>query len=541
MTEQASPPRLSAFFATREALGLRTFVTVSIMAVIAGATAVPSSDSRSMLTWLGAAVVAQVAAGAVIGLGWWMSGRSAAGRTQVILTLLVAYAARGVVLVAVTDSLGATDTTSPLVRITTSMINMTVWSLLAGAVWQARADYHRGLEAALQRVFDARAQADLGPKPSSDVERTQQRLLRVLDRYRPEDATTWARELQSVIESDLRPLSHRLARGPSAAQRQWVRLRQILWRAVRQPIPVIAIAVILSTFAIANAAVRYDGNSGIASALVYVVLLAGTVGLDRVIRDTTRSDTAAKVMVSVMMVIAVPLALLAVPDHLVALDNDVPSIAALGASAGILIVGFAVLQGSIDLNRATVGELNDEVDALDVVIEAQWRAQEFTQQQTARHLHNTVQSHLTAVRLEAGRSPTAIDHERIEAARRLVATSLAPPVGQPIEDLRRAIRSWSGLLEVELQIDPEIRAEDPRVGRLCSFAQEAIANAVRHGRANHVVVTVETTQGSLRCSVTDNGHWRTGSAPRLGLGLDQGLSIAVSTDSGCTRVVAELP
>ena len=57
--------------------------------------------------------------------------------------------------------------------------------------------------------------------------------------------------------------------------------------------------------------------------------------------------------------------------------------------------------------------------------------------------------------------------------------------------------------------------EDPNVAvQLYRIAQEAISNAVRHGRARHVAVTVAPDEGGLRLEVCDDGSgWPGGGAP----------------------------
>lgn len=541
MTDQQPSDRLRAFVATREALGLRTYLTVSVLAVSAGATTVPASDRGATLAWLGASLVAQIAAGIVLTVGWWSSHRARWTRSHVIVTLMLAYATRGAVMTVIATSLGQVDTTSPVMRVMASMVNMTVWCLLAGAAWQARADYYRGLERALARVSTLRRRTPSRSEPPPDVDRTRERLLEILDRSELEEPRVWARALQSAIESDLRPLSHRLARRPSTMRQQAVKVRQLLWRASRQPLPIPLIAVLLGLFAFTNSVIRYGVTPGIIGATAYAVLLVAVIVVDGVLRRGTRSALLANSVSVVLLVLVVPIVMFAIPDALVPQEDDAASLISLGIGAAVIIVSVVVLQSAVDLSRVTLGELTEQLDALDVAFEIEWRERMSSRQQWALQLHNDVQAQLTAVRLEASRTASAPDPAHIERARQLVSRGLVADRIDPVDDLRRAIRSWSGLITIDLEVTDDVVECGTDLAPLCSFAQEAISNAVRHGGASRVTVTLESPDGWPRCTVSDNGAGLSPVPSAVGLGMHQGLRIDVQTGPSGTTVTALLP
>ncbi len=58
---------------------------------------------------------------------------------------------------------------------------------------------------------------------------------------------------------------------------------------------------------------------------------------------------------------------------------------------------------------------------------------------------------------------------------------------------------------------------------LLKIAQEAISNAVQHGRANEVLVALEYRESSLSMSIRDNGHGFVPEAPGVSSGEHWGL------------------
>lgn len=136
-------------------------------------------------------------------------------------------------------------------------------------------------------------------------------------------------------------------------------------------------------------------------------------------------------------------------------------------------------------------------------------AQEEERRRIAQELHDGIGQELYGLRLcaQVGQPVEGQIVTLMEEVQRL-ATSLYPPVLEKL-GLVAALRShadrlWSGKVSVEV-------AEDvPRLSRAAEAAvfrmiQEAVGNALRHGKASHVVVTFQCKGEEVQVQVRDDG------------------------------------
>ena len=537
MIRRANGISLWQYIATREALSWRTYITVTPIALGAAAFAHPDADIEASLKWMLAAAIGQIAAGAFLSIGRKV-GSAASPRLAAICTLLIAYAVSGGIRAAIAGSFGLQDTTEFQFRVLAVAINMSVWSLIAGAVWQARKDYHRSLERALDQVSDLtdRASSDV-PEPR-EVDQTRRRITAILDRYGVDDALSWSRELKEAIENDLRPLSHRIARGSARGNGILRRLRQLLWRSIHEPVPIGVVVSLSAVLAVSNSFVRYSPTDAVTSVAIYMILLLSGLLIVQLFRRFIGSVVAANAVIFVIFVLAIPASLFLAPTHWLP-EPDPLQVALLFANANaIRIIALSIIKGAIVMARANVESIDEQLHCLDVVIEAGWRSSQRADRDLALYLHNTVQSQLTALQLEAELSDASLDSGRVDHARGLLGVKTLSSTANPLEELRNAMRSWAGLIDVEAKIDPSLVGDEMGLDRVCSFGQEAITNAVRHGEATSVSVVIDNHEGMPRCTVTDNGTWRDYSGSGPGLGLSQGLQVEVARCDGGTVITA---
>jgi signal transduction histidine kinase len=89
-----------------------------------------------------------------------------------------------------------------------------------------------------------------------------------------------------------------------------------------------------------------------------------------------------------------------------------------------------------------------------------------------------------------------------------------------------ALRDLCGRIEQTFKVRVTIRAREAGAAidgfsadHLYRIAQESITNAVKHGRANRILVTVETGPAQVLLSVSSNGARLNGSPYSDGLGI----------------------
>lgn len=149
----------------------------------------------------------------------------------------------------------------------------------------------------------------------------------------------------------------------------------------------------------------------------------------------------------------------------------------------------------------------------------------------------------------AGRQATHEVRATVELLRRHGEPTLSPAPG--IADIPALAKNTARLgVQVDHKIDVDRCDVDGLVGLTAyRIVQEALTNVVRHSGASHVWITLTCTDGTLTCSVTDDGFAK-GGPPVRGTGLTGMMERVVLVggtlrygprDGGGFEVVATLP
>src|SRR5664280_332758 len=167
---------------------------------------------------------------------------------------------------------------------------------------------------------------------------------------------------------------------------------------------------------------------------------------------------------------------------------------------------------------------------------------EAEQRRIGHDLHDSLGQHLTATAL-AGKvlakklankstvEPATADRvvamveEAIELTRNLART--LHPIELGTDGLVGALQNLAANLtktfnvSCRLQHSGAVVLNDPRAGiNLYRIAQEAASNAIRHGRAHNLVISLDATSKSLMLSITDDGTGLPADArTKIGMGL----------------------
>lgn len=157
--------------------------------------------------------------------------------------------------------------------------------------------------------------------------------------------------------------------------------------------------------------------------------------------------------------------------------------------------------------------LRHSIDESEVDEIARSRELARTSRSLAQYVHGTLQSRLLAAALaieHAERDGTSGSFDAaIEQA--VDALSLSNALAPPSRDLAPAVQEtvdlWSGFATFTITLDPFEPPLAPSVVEdICLVAEEGIANAMRHGRANAIGITViNHDETHVRVVVTDNG------------------------------------
>lgn len=176
----------------------------------------------------------------------------------------------------------------------------------------------------------------------------------------------------------------------------------------------------------------------------------------------------------------------------------------------VATMSFGVLRS---LRKEHLARFATEVDEERVVATAKSRKVADFARETSRVLHGAVQTRLTVCSLMIERARESNDEAALGLALMEAVAILQTPV-EPIAgqetingEVARKVSLWDGFCSISVVVDPHL-ADAPHaaardVGRL---VEEAISNAVRHGGASNISVSVSLDEGgAISVSVEDDG------------------------------------
>lgn len=375
------------------------------------------------------------------------------------------------------------------------------------------------------------------------------------------DAKALALELRDFSESTVRPISHRVVSSADALERREsvpsslpdeptprtsLSLAALL-RSATAVEPFQPTATILITAIITVPSALYLSHADRTFALLVVglglqwLILAGA---RRYLHPSMRRMmpmTRLLLVVVVYFAAAVVLAavmLLARPDispQLKTISFEWAIVASLiSASVGVIAAVGYRWRGVKSELIATIEATQWESGRLTADVESQSR-------ELASVLHGTVQGGVVAVavKLRQAAVSSAPVMPTLESATRIAETELAriiaatngvlemrPTSGDEPGSLRSGlesiVESWRGGIDVSISLDEEqarrIDAVTSRSIAVLGVVREAITNACRHGNAEHVYITFETSSHELTIVIADDGAGSS-VATRQGLGL----------------------
>lgn len=201
--------------------------------------------------------------------------------------------------------------------------------------------------------------------------------------------------------------------------------------------------------------------------------------------------------------------------------NALPWLVALNFGVFVPLVGLGAHIGRAQ--QDTLAQLRRSITETEIKHEALRREESRMRRDLAYALHGGLQADLTASAmrvqqaLDAGDTATA--RKTLDEARNLIQKGWhTSPVSTA--DLRStaqaAAESWGGIVDITLDISVK---REPSARTLCQVEEvllEGIGNAVRHGRAKCIAITIDMHGDGVHIAITDDGVGVTGSHVGLG-------------------------
>ena len=317
--------------------------------------------------------------------------------------------------------------------------------------------------------------------------------------------------LRTLAEETVRPLSTQLW---STAARQYPRIKwsRVLVNTIRhEPLRPVLLAVVHVLGTALQTINRFGTTSGLLMLAmtvltIFIVCLPANALMRRYPAWHGRIFVVAVVILEVQIV---PLVLWR--ESLVPGSGTV-AWAITQVAAGVLIIlltsGFGSWQQQ---RRATQRTYLQDLDQELVITLARSRAVAELARELSRTLHGTVQSKIVACAMVSEQAIESGNVEQLkdalEQAQRVLVSSREQekaPVGA-VAEVRRKVALWDELCAIDVQIDAGIddsTGSGERVGRV---VEEGLANAIRHGGATAISVTLKSVDGGICIVIDDDG------------------------------------
>jgi hypothetical protein len=379
-----------------------------------------------------------------------------------------------------------------------------------------------------------------------------------------EQAVGAVEQLQRTASEVVRPLSHELATSFASQEAPAPAIRPIRlgWRQVvgdasldRPLAPLITTLLIVGIFIPAAIAIPRARLAVILSLpILFLTLIAANALLRRLL---PRMNSLGRLVTVGSACLATALI---TGGFVRLLVGDWSSASAITTAAVfyvlIMSIGMALINGVLASRKALVADTalaNEEVRAQVLrTRQLQW----FHQRALARALHGPVQSAVTASALRLATelqngpiSADLVDSIRTDLVQVLDVLHAPQHDVAPFDDgIARIVMTWEGLCEVHIRVEDDVAGvifDDP-VTRACiiDILTDGVSNAVRHGKASSVTVSISNVAETVVIDVEDNGQVPL-IGPGRGLGsalLDECALTWSLTDTGSGHVLrAVLP
>jgi len=508
--------------------------------------------------------------------------RKLTGR-EFVLVFLLAGAMRGALLQFLLGELQLTVTDNYPYRIYSGITSIGLsawfWAVLFGVVAEWR---RQSAKLAAERIYLEKLQTEVDSQVSSatdiEIDAFKTYLLANLRLTGKSDAAAVRGELTRVVNDVIRPTVDRMLLRRTAVSTQAetqpdvrISLKNVLSNVsgVRSFQPLIQV-VPATPAAIAGAWVLYGYHHGAQAFIAFAVVWPLLLGLARFSLGPLINR-----LLPVPRIISIPLAHLFTAAPAVYSLFSIPHLKG-GQWVWIQFSIYTMLTGLLaSVWFAYLAELDRVYLIRDQFIHhIHWKVAEVNsrrwhqQLHFARRVHGELQSEVAAmaIRLDqelAKTRPSATRTAELQATleQRVQQVFEAPELGlNPSEVLTEISETWDGICEIEVQLAPtdavELMKDPIAVETALEIVREAVSNAIRHGQARSVWVSLSfTDESTVRVEIANDGEpWDTtligstsgaGQNARVGAGSQhlQECSVfhTITQIDGHTSLIADLP
>ena len=208
---------------------------------------------------------------------------------------------------------------------------------------------------------------------------------------------------------------------------------------------------------------------------------------------------------------------LAVAGVLILTGWKTPDAMQIGFAVGIPLLVLMILGGvarGVNVAKAEVlADLRECITQAEITQEAQAAEETRILNDIATHLHGTITANLTAatmrLRLSMIDGDVTAAQQAYAEARRQLDIDLRSAVLLEQHDLPSLLtdiaNAWAGIATITINAPHLPNLQTRTVRDIVDVVTEAVANAIRHGNAQHITVTITEQPDALHLTVTDDG------------------------------------
>ena len=489
-----------------------------------------------------------------------------------LIAMVIGVVLRGCTLAFLAVTFGMTTSWELGYRIVSGLIAQLGVLVLIAIVVSAY-EGHRRLAADLESqrrqlastVIAAKAQADLlksqiREQVRSTIAPLLDQLDQVLQGDDDDDALTRARQsIRQVVDDDLRPLSHRLESGDGLPKS--VIETHVIGQRVRVPMPSslemgrllqpLIVGLIAALLVTSQAVRALSGFSVLIFPMVTGIVVCAGLWIVRSLVSRWESPLWLGVLASaVVTAVILPMALLV--QSAVGLPVPIGIVNA-AVVVGAIVGTLTSLAVAVDSRRSSTEEqLRESVEQLTIATSLLRQEVFVTQRNLGYVIHGSIQSALYAAAMKLSSTQVgsaenvySARNDILSAVTRLDAMNVRRSI--LVDTLADIAELWDDTCVVRWTIDHKtvrLLAEYPHAAASAGeIARECVSNAIRHGSATEVWVTISQVDEHVQVTALDNGKGVDDSR-QVGLGSRMLDEVCVSwrreSSGSGTSVVAEL-
>jgi hypothetical protein len=451
-----------------------------------------------------------------------------------ILILALAGTVRGLLLHYSYPLNGFEQPTGLAMRIFSSTFNFMFWVYLIQKVFQDtrifNETYRYMIRTAILRIAkeqESKSSKKVERELESELKEIQELISKSIDSVtqssiQRDDLIRAARQVREVIENKIRPLSHRLWLKSNISVPK-LRIRYAVLSSIKNlRIPPIPTALTMAISTAVNLTTNFGLYKGLLSSIfVLVVSITYYRLIDKLSKKVEINNTFLG-----FCILLFPGVFISTSFYLI---NTYYYEVNLGPQTLVFIpvcffIGtcFSIYELNKSDRTAVIQTLENEFQKS---IEKSDIQESIAAEKAASYLHNTLQSELLALSYQMDNSAEKSDEVAARSILERLASRINQSIGRdfenfqqnPLDRLRKIQEAWKGIASVEISIPDRLLQDSDRNFLLVQIIEEAIANAIRYQKSNHITVTAsDSTSGKTKLSIISEGEAIQGGNPGVG-------------------------